>query len=469
MSFFKLHSRKYKVFYISGFLLIFFPAFVYLIIQKANWVRYPYNVTRDYQYDFSKSDSQIINIKIVNNSINIRNINFDDKSIFLKLQVQASIFLGSIFTPYIHASSAGIHSSTALEKNASGIRYINLSKFANHALSTIDIKLKYLTLDSQDAQLIIFNNRAIDEKKILIISPHPDDAEIAAYGLYSNNKNSVILTITAGEAGLSRYDELYTDNSSKYLKIGQLRTWNSITVPLLAGLRPDNLLNLGYFDSTLKEMHKDKFITTKGRYTNSLDINLFRKQNISPLSSLLDGDSNWSSYVGNMEKILNKVKPDIIVTPYPLIDNHTDHKYSTLALFEAIKNIGMHSGELFFYTNHYALTEYYPFGEQGESVTLPPNFDDNLYARRLYSFNVSESLQIDKLLAFDAMIDLRPDTHWRFWEDHIKIAAKIFERKVRDLEKSYFRRAVRENELFYVMSVEDIYSDSLVKRIMGNL
>ncbi|KJR41931.1 hypothetical protein MCHI_002171, partial [Candidatus Magnetoovum chiemensis] len=51
------------------------------------------------------------------------------------------------------------------------------------------------------------------------------------------------------------------------------------------------------------------------------------------------------------------------------------------------------------------------------------------------------------------MNDLRPDTSWRFSEDIIKMAATSIKRDILGKNASYYRRAVRNNELFFVVPV----------------
>ena len=180
-----------------------------------------------------------------------------------------------------------------------------------------------------------------------------DDAEIAAFGLYSDNKETYIITVTAGDAGDYQYNEIYKDKVQHYLKKGELRTWNSITVPMLAGIPPEQSINLGFFDGTLERMFSNKSQPVNGLYTNTLDINTYRKMNVSSLSAGLSGESSWNSLVENLTYLLEEIKPDIIVAPYPALDSHPDHKFSSIALFEAIKISNKIDGHLYLYSNHF--------------------------------------------------------------------------------------------------------------------
>jgi LmbE family N-acetylglucosaminyl deacetylase len=327
-------------------------------------------------------------------------------------------------------------------------------------------------LTKEDVKLYSFKNRDLSKAKILIVSPHPDDAEIAAFGLYSSYNNSFITTITAGDAsgvgsGYFKYDELFQgDLHAHNIKKGQIRSWNSITVPLLGNLKSDQVLNLGNFDGTLEAMYLNPNKDVIPEHIDERNMDIFRNYNIPSLDSLLTAGNNWISLVENLKLVLKKVQPDIIVIPYPLIDTHKDHQYATLAMFEAIKALKIHNVDLFMYTNHF-LNELYPFGSAGSVVSLPPNMNLEIYFRSLYSFNLNFEQQRNKVFALDAMNDLRMDTEWINWESLFLESLKTLNRQILAKEKSYFRRAVRCNELFFVIPVEDIYNKDKMESIFG--
>jgi hypothetical protein len=302
-----------------------------------------------------------------------------------------------------------------------------------------------------------------------VIAPHPDDAEIASYGLYSSNENSYIVTVTAGEAGLNKYDEIFDDEVHHFLKKGKLRTWNSLTVPQLGGIPHEQTLNLGYFDGTLAAMFEDPSTPISGLYTRTKDINTFRKQNVSSIVDGLNGGPDWNSLVGNLQYLLEVIKPDVIVTPHPAMDRHKDHKYSTVALIEAITKAGLQEGQLYLYTNHFVLNEYYPYGKTGAAMSLPPNFGHEWYFDSVYSHPLSVENQNDKILALEAMHDLRLDTEWLFTDSSFKMAFDNMERDLLGDENSYYKRAVRSNELFFVTEISSLYDEEIYKKIVGSI
>ncbi|MBF0574166.1 MAG: PIG-L family deacetylase [Desulfamplus sp.] len=531
----KNQITKYRrILFRISFSIIFFSAFGTLIyVMNARMSAYPYNTSLDYNYDFRGTDSKIINLNLKNGKFTLPPID-DLYSAFIKIEINTT-FMGRFFQPEANLttflrlkpeSASGkanapdkITISEYFENGAKGVRYINISRFIALSQSKlgstfdIEIKGKYVLFKDQPLELILFKNQNISHSKILIIAPHPDDAEIAAFGLYStlslsnkenrsgNSKNIYVITVTAGDAGTYQYDEIYSNRKNHFLKKGKIRTWNSITVPLLAGIPPDNVLNLGFFDGTLETMFNINPGSVKAPYTGISDINLFRKQNISHLVNILEGEANWNSLVKNIENLLIEIEPDIIVAPYPAIDSHPDHKFSSIALFEAIKRVDISirqeqignsqnkedgintphlnydnknrssydikSRYLYLYTNHFVLNEYYPYGKSGGVISLPPAFKESIYFKSIYSHLLSPDREREKILSLEAMNDLRPDTSWRFSDDALKMAVMSIKRNVLGKDVSYYRRSVRNNELFFVIPISDIYNKFILNRIIG--
>jgi len=437
-----------------------------LYILKKRASIYPYDVTKDYEYNFSESNAHVAYLSLNKGKIVLPELDNLDQSAFVGIRIN-STFMGGYFEPSITITSNHRHLKQFFERGANGLRYINISQLASRKGAEIKLEGKYLSFDDQTASLIFFHNKNIEKEKILVISPHPDDAEIAAFGLYSSNKKTYIVTITAGDAGKNKYDEVYQNKVNQYLKKGELRTWNSITVPLLGGIPPEQTINLGFFDGTLASMYKDKSKIAEGLYTHSSDISMYRKQNISSLSYALYGKSDWVSLVGNLEYLLGEIKPDIIVAPYPALDDQKDHRFSSIALFEAIKKANIKQGSLYLYTNHFALNHYYPYGKIGSIVSLPPNFGKTFYFDSIYSHALLAKKQKDKLFALESMNDLRLDTEWRFTMGAFKTAINNLKRDISGKENSYYKRAIRSNELFFVVDISDIYNNDKLNRIIG--
>ena len=461
-------SIKKRLLLFFFFILVILTSTTSYILLKRSSI-YPYQVDNDYKYSFTHSSAKTIDLKLKEGIILLpQNLDYTQQTFFIKIDLNTT-FLGRYLLPSVKISDNNKTVTQYFEHGAKGIRYLNVSALFNNKTTQLTIKGKHISLNDQSIQLITFSNPKIKEKKVLIIAPHPDDAEIAAYGLYSNIKDTYIVTITAGDAGPRKYDEIYTDKVKQYFKKGEVRTWNSITVPLLAKVPAEHLLNLGFFDGTLYPMYQDKSLIASGHYIKTSDITTFRKQNFSTLSQGLTGKSNWDSLVKNLEYLLQTIEPDVIVTPYPKLDAHHDHKLSTIAIIEAIKNINLKKGALYLYTNHLVLNHYYPYGKMGGVISLPPSFKEHLYFDSIYSHTLSADDQKDKILAFDAMSDLRPNTEWRFTQSAIKHAQDNIHRDIMGDENSYYKRAVRDNELFFVIDIPNLYNKEVLKEIIGQL
>ncbi len=432
--------------------VLFLSIIIYVFYSRVSI--YNYDTNKDYQYNFNQSIAKKIELQLTDGKLVIPKTNLVNQTAFIKISVKTS-FLGKFFQPSINIRTNNQQTTHYFEYGAKEIRYLNISDILNSDDKTLNITGNKIKIKNQKVELILFKNIDIHRSKILIIAPHPDDAEIAAYGIYTKYpKNSYIITITAGEAGYFKYKDIYKNHDKHSLKKGEIRAWNSVTVPLLNGVPIENCLNLGYFDTTLKEMFTNDTTNVFSRYIKTSDINTFRKFNTSPLKDSLSGTSNWKSLVENLKTLLQKIEPDIIITPYPLIDSHPDHKYATIAVMEALKELKINQGHLFLYTNHFSLCEFYPFGKEGNPITLPPYFKNDLYFNSLFSNPLTKSQQQDKIFALEAMNDLRLDSKWRNTSGLTKIASKSIVKEILGIQDSYYRKSVRSNELFFVIPIK---------------
>jgi len=225
---------------------------------------------------------------------------------------------------------------------------------------------------------------------------------------------------------------------------------------MLGGVMPEHAINLGYFDGTLKQMAENKSKSVHSLYTDIDNVNHFREQNLSSLTPESQGKANWLSLVADLKQIIVAFNPDIIVTPYPALDSHNDHKLSTIVVIDAIKELNLQQGQLFLYTNHLTANDYFPYGQQGELISIPPDFNKSLYFDSIYSFRLPQPK--DKIFALEAMNDLRLDTSWLNISGAFKIFTKTLSNKLILKDKTYFRRAVRANELFLVVNFSSLYN-----------
>lgn len=433
----------------------------FLLVSRS--LLYNYDVTADHAYDFSDKDARIRTLSIENGQVTLPAMTNTNVSTFLKVSVSGSL-ISNMLGPSLVMNTGLGREIQFFEHGASGIRYLNVSKLVGAEDQLLTLSGKRLDVDDGPAELIQFENPVLEGKRILVLAPHPDDAEIAAFGLYSGHNDVFIVTVTSGDAGAFMYDEIYDEDSetvAHYLKKGEVRTWNSLAVPLLGGVPPENIVNLGYNDARLRAMYRDKDMVAAGLYTEISDMNTFRKQNFSSLADGLVGINDWASLVGNMKYLISEIKPDIIVAPSPKLDMHSDHQYTTIAAVEALKELETHEGTLLLYTNHQVVfNERFPYGDAGAVISLPPTPRGSNHFTGLFSYPMNRDQQRSKIFALDAMNDLRLGTDYRFVGRALAQVGETFWMQITGKEESYFRRAIRSNEFFYVVDIEDIYDDA---------
>jgi hypothetical protein len=466
-----MSKKANKRFYIAVIIIV--PLLLLFIggrIVKMRAFSYGYNPKMDYRYEFNPAFAEMTEILLKNDHLNLYSLPDGSNTAFVEIDIRSNL-KGFAFKPEVKMIAGTDTLFQDFECRAKGIRYLNISGLVQKGAKEIKFDFSGCKLNKQLVKLIVYRNIDPSKARILILSPHPDDAEIAAYGLYASNpQNTFIATITAGDAGSMRYDELYSDSTTQYIKKGQLRVWNSITVPLLAGIAPENGINLGYFDASLKKMYNDTLALAKSRYLNTTDITLFRSKNCGHLPGSLKPESSWRSLVTDLKYLLLKVQPTIIVSAYPALDWHFDHKFTTIALVQAMKELHYDSCQLWLYTNHLPLTEMYPDGKIGSTTSLPPCFESTpIYFEKLSSFPLSRKLQSDKTLALDAMNDLRPDTQYRNTKASWLQTKQNFYDKLYLKESDYFRRLVRSNELFFVIEGKNALQPEVQTKLVGKL
>ena len=430
-------------------------AFVFLASLCIKSSHYDYDVTKDYRYSFAKTP-QRQQVAIMHGKIRVQNVPDRNSTVFLVVDTRSTL-AGKLLEPTVEIIAGGQRLVTTLERGAEGKRYLNISALQLNRGDTIEIIPHYLTL-KKEAQFIAFANPELKSKRILVIAPHPDDAEIAAFALYrAFHDKSYVLTVTAGDFGPpNNYRFLEPDPQRAYLLKSKLRIFNSITTPLVGGVPPQRCLNLGYFDGTLRNMFRKREKPFSSRGTGITDRSIYTSGNLSPLAKSLTRTATWNNLVQDMQRVIEEIRPDIIVAPSPFIDAHPDHQYSTVAVMEALEKTELKKGKMLLYTNHLILSEMFPYGDRGETYSLPPAFDTRTLYDSVYSYNLTTEAQQIKTLTLDTMNDLRNNTHMRNDFYMVKTALKRF-LKVRLLglnDESYFRRAVRKNELFFVIDYE---------------
>jgi LmbE family N-acetylglucosaminyl deacetylase len=410
----------------------------------------PYNVLDSYDpYRFAADKSVEQSVRLTYSQEGVR---------FTWPQVSATTWdtallgvksVGAESQPWIEVSAGTTTVRQFLDPNAIGIRWLNLSGLRSELVggAQVTVRANAATLEGDEAIVRLFQNQLDLRKPLLVIAPHPDDAEIAAFGLYAD-RQSTIVTLTAGNAGSMNYRAQVADPPEHYRLKGYLRAVDSVVVPWQGRIPPDRAYNLGYFDGRLDVMYGDPSATISEVYGPNTDVAPYRRANVGALLPNASRTNTWNHLVEDIVTVLRKVNPAIIVMPDPRLDSHLDHEYGAVAVAQALERW---DGEVTFllYTNH-AGSNRYPFGPAGSVMSLPPITPGtgDITLQKVFSYQTDQELQTRKLFALESMHDLRLSP-----EEQSNCDAPNFRRRSEDyprtIEEDYLRRAVRSNEIFY--------------------
>ena len=412
-------------------------------------------------YEFSESDSchhQVIAISDGKFALESAPKKWD--TLLLKLTIEKA-FWSKWLMPRVVIIADGKAKVQYLVPGSGETQYINLSPIISdgHRPDYIQLFCNYRRIPDQYSELLYFKSIG-ENPRILVVAPHPDDAEIAAFGLYSKFQNSILVHITPGNSHSDRYSFLRGDLTSCQL-LGEIRTFDSVVASLWAEHVPD-VFNLGYPDSILKEMYEFCNDTKINELNINLnDVNKYRTycrsaKNVAPIASV-----RWRELVNDLVTLINDYSPTIIVTPHPMMDLHPDHQYATVALVDALKKCQLNT-DIFFYTNHAISSEEIPYGPAGSIHSLVPWDNEQFVFKSIYSQTLSDTDIQRKFMSLYSMSELRNiDCERNKFLDRGNIKKRIrgYIRKcinsVKELnsifrfDESYFRRGLMKNEIFY--------------------
>ncbi|WP_294961848.1 PIG-L family deacetylase [Sulfurimonas sp.] len=427
------------------FYLLLTLLFFYLFLLSYRVKKYKYNQRDNYIYNLNRNIIDTLEIK--NNSLTLSKDIEDYDSLFLKIEIYRNL-LSYIFKPYIEIEDIKHY----FEYGAKGIRYLNISHVKS---KTLKVNIYNVKIKNKGLSLFGYKNSIDLSQKTLILAPHADDAEIASFGFYKTAKNVTIVTTTIGENGACNYCSLYSNDRTKNsLKKAQLRTMDALSIGFLGNVDIRNSITLGYFGGSLKSMFETPNKKVCSHIKNFTNMNSFRNVSHSNIKLPLYVESTYASILNDLKEILIQTKPKNIITPHPTIDSHSDHKYTTKILIQALKETDV-SCKLLLYTNHLELSETYPIGEIHSSISIPPNIKE-FYFDSIYSFGLDKETQIDKFFALEASHDLRDSLVFLFIKKAYKHLSRMIRRKLTAKERNYYKRAIRANELFFVVENKNI-------------
>jgi LmbE family N-acetylglucosaminyl deacetylase len=370
------------------------------------------------------------------------------ETLILQVHVRASL-LGRWVDPYVMLGD----DRQDFERGVNGRRYLNLSgQAALLGAGELRVQGRFCQL-SGPARLTVQANPDYASQPLMVLAPHADDAELAAFGLYSRCRQASIVTVTQGEIEAENLQAMGLSKAQAAVLKGRLRAWDSLAVPLWGGVPASQCVQLGYYCLQLPAMAEQPAIGQGSRESGQSDIRSVRQHNPLVLPADTDGTPSWHNLVADLVALLEHFKPEVVVTPHPQLDPHADHVASTRALFEAIGASRWKPARALFYANHLHDNDRWPMGPAGNGIALPPALAP-LPADRLWSPVLSAEVQLDKAMALGMQHDLQGPRPFkkrvRRWLQHW-LAGRRWPKTGDD---EFFRKAVRRHELFWVRDLE---------------
>jgi len=368
-------------------------------------------------------------------------------------------------------SSSGKELTQYFERDCNGLRYLNLSGLleAGSRLQLIGDGCRI----APELTLLGFAAPAFADGPLLIVAPHADDAELAAYGLYKHHAaNSWIVTVSAGERLQSlkkQYiPQLDTSMADAERRKGVIRAWNSATTPWLAGVAPERLVMLGYFNMTLKSMlatPEENIPHPKGMPFSPADFRCFNRM---ALASDAHVRNSGEMLMADLVQLINTIRPATILVTHPELDPHDDHLATSQAVAQALSRTDFRPQQVLLYANHYRDSKGFPYGPEHAATTLPPaHMPVSLLGKwKVHSECLSLAEQKEKVVALDTMHDLR---HKLRLERRLKQWFAQLWRRYRHrpgyhyyAAHPYFQTAIKAHEVFVVIE-GDAFVDGMLQ------
>ncbi len=356
-----------------------------------------------------------------------------------------------------------------LERNVSGRRWLNLTGITRW--DDLRIHASHCRLGER-ASLHGFAKPDLTRGPVLFIAPHPDDAELAGYGLYRRLADHTwIVTLSAGET-LKRLDKQYivgldASLASASRRKGLIRAWNSATTPQLAGIPQERLVMLGYSNDTLGQLLDPRSVpaTAEGHALSPKD---FRFLNRVALPSDADATNSGDHLLADLGFLIDYIRPATVIVTHPEVDPHGDHIAAARATAQALRHTGHLPQRVLLYANHLRGHKGFPWGPAHAGATLWPHAatHSQLGRWRFHSEMLSLEVQREKALSLDTMHDLRGSPGpikrlKRWWRETLADT-----RGPRYGGHDYFRSHVRRQEVFVEVSGE-AFIEAIERPVQG--
>jgi LmbE family N-acetylglucosaminyl deacetylase len=383
---------------------------------------------------------------------------FDENDTLILAVVLRSGWTGRLFDPCVLIEAQGTDGDCqTFERGANGVRYLNLTGFAKalreRAGGGLRLIGRHCRLEGAP-RLWRAAHPDYRQKRLLVVAPHADDAELAAFGLYSQARESWIVTLTAGEVETEHYRRMGLSNVEAARLKGRLRAWDSLAVPVWAGVPVERTVQLGYFCMQLPAMRQSPAEAVASREADLCDTHLFRAFNRVKLASDSNGVPSWNNLVADLREVILLAKPELIVLPHPMLDPHPDHVAATEAVREALMELAWQPEALLHYANHLHDNDRWPMGEAHSGVALPPLFEE-IDPLSPYALPLNHQSRIDKAMALGMMHDLTVPLSFK--KRCRRALQRVFtgRRYPPYGDDEYFRKTVRKHELFWVERIDN--------------
>lgn len=369
-------------------------------------------------------------------------------TLVLALHVRSS-WLGRCLDPHVLIGEGEGLDRQDFERGVNGVRFLNLSGCLPLLRGgQLRLRGRFCKL-GREATLYGFSNPDYSRKRVMVLAPHADDAELAAFGLYSRSQEVSIVTLTQGEIEADFYRRLGLSDAAAARLKGRLRSWSSQTVPLWGGVEPSRCVQLGYYCMQLRQMEAEPAVACGSRESGDSDIRSVRRFNALKLPGDVDGAPTWNNLTADLAALLQHFKPEVIVLPHPELDPHPDHIQTGRALRQAIEQSGWQPDVQLLYANHLADNDRWPMGPAGNGVALPPCIEP-LPADRLWCLQLDDNILLDKSQALAMQHDLQTPLPFKKRLRRFIQWCLAARRWPQAGEDEFFRKAVRRHELFWV-------------------
>ncbi|MBA1243079.1 PIG-L deacetylase family protein [Pseudomonas japonica] len=452
----KRHRRNKRVALLAGVVVlvlagVFLAWWVPILLGMLGWMAHEawfadhlfYSPRQDYQYRFPEGAGRLDTLWEGGTLSLGEPLPGTQWTVIAQVNVR-STWLGRFLDPVIEID-AGTDKQT-FERGCAGLRYLNLSAHGPSLGEGVRLAGRFCRI-SGTPKLWAFAQPDYREQRLMIIAPHADDAELAAFGLYSQARDRWIVTLTAGEIEAEHYQAMGLGREDAARLKGRLRAWDSVTVPRWGGVPESRCVQLGYFCLQLEAMRAAPQEAVASREAGMADTRLFRQFN--PLA--LPGDDGrpcWDNLIADLRALISLARPDVIVLPHTALDPHPDHIQAHHAVREALQGLEWQPSEFLGYANHLHDNDRWPMGSAHDGVALPPAFDSEAIAWPV-SLPVEAEARMNKAMALGMMHDLQPPLPFKRRLRRALQRVLAARRWAVEGENEFFRKAVRRHELFW--------------------